>query len=97
MDVNIKSPNKCNGTVQLVFLLGTNAVTIHTVIYNVRFLLAGLKALYECDDKQLEEKAKGDVKVLEKLKELKMNAKKALWNVDEIKRTVEDTKGRNTQ
>ena len=97
MDENQKSSNKCKGTQQLVFLLGINSVTLLTVICNVRFLLAALKALYECDDKQLEEKAKGDEKELAKLKELKRNAKKALWNVNEIKHEVKDTNGRNTE
>ena len=82
----------------MVFLLGINSVTLLTVICNVRFLLAALKALHECDDKELEKKAKGDEKELKKLKKLKLNAKKALWNMDEIKRTVkEDPNGRNTQ
>jgi len=97
MDVNIKCSNKCNGTLQLVFLLGIIAVTILTVICNVRFILAALKAACKCDDNELEKKANGDKKELKKLKELKRNAKEALWNLNEPKLTVKDTKGRNTQ
>ncbi|KAK2181358.1 hypothetical protein NP493_403g09011 [Ridgeia piscesae] len=54
--------------------------------------VTALKAACKCDDNELEKKANGDKKELKKLKELKRNAKEALWNLNEPKLTVKDTK-----